>query len=195
MTIQADPLKGNAVLVDALGSALRRGGNALGSVPDLLKRVLQEESWREFVTQRGEHVRHAKFLDFVSAQPLRGLGADIALIRKVVDGDIEAVDLLDRAVQHKIGTNQPVDNINTQRPDGTSRAYALRRLRADAPELHAEVLAGRLTAHAAMVSAGFTPPRFTVQVTTPDAVAETLRRKLSPEMAAAVAVALTRTPD
>jgi hypothetical protein len=39
----ADP-KANAVLVDALGSALRRGGHALGSVPDLLKRVLDEQS-------------------------------------------------------------------------------------------------------------------------------------------------------
>jgi hypothetical protein len=41
------------------------------------------------------------------------------------------------------------------REGGTSRTYALRRLAKDCPELHAQCLAGELTAHAAMVQAGF----------------------------------------
>lgn len=171
-----DP-KANAVLVDALGSALQRGGHALGSVPDLLKRVLAEESWREFVTQRGEHVEHQRFAEFVTTPPLRGIGASVGLIRRVVADDPEALDLLDQALQNPVGTNQHVDIIHTlpDRPDGTSRDRALRKLRTDAPGLHAEVLAGNLTAHGAMVQAGFRVRSITVR---PDAAsaARTLRK-------------------
>jgi hypothetical protein len=73
---------------------------------------------------------------------------------------------------------------------GTSRAYAMARLARSAPELHAEVLAGRLSAHAAMVKAGFEPPRFTVRVTSPDAVVATLRKQLGPETLAEVVAKL-----
>jgi len=41
---------------------------------------------------------------------------------------------------------------------GNSEQYALRKLRKSAPELHARVLAGELSGHAAMVQAGFRKP-------------------------------------
>lgn len=55
--------------------------------------------------------------------------------------DPEALDALDRACQRKPGGDQRsesvqtnVDNINIDsRPNGTSRSYALRRLRKDRP--------------------------------------------------------------
>jgi hypothetical protein len=40
-------------------------------------------------------------------------------------------------------------------PTGTSTEAALRRLAKDRPDLHTRVLAGEITAHAAMVEAGF----------------------------------------
>lgn len=43
----------------------------------------------------------------------------------------------------------------TERPAGTTRDAALRRLRKDREDLHARVLAGDMSAHAAMVQAGF----------------------------------------
>lgn len=69
---------------------------------------------------------------------------------------------------------------------GTGRDYSLRRLSREAPELHAKVLAGQLSAHAAAVQAGFTPPIFTVRATTAESIAATLRRQLSPEILAKV---------
>lgn len=193
--IEPDPLQGNAVLVDALGAALRRGGNALGTVPDLLKRILREESWREFVTQRGEYVLHEKFADFVVAPPLAGIGASIDLVRRVVGDDTEAIDLLDQALagQHG-GPRTKVNNINlgpSVTPRGTSKEYALRKLRKDSPELHAEVVAGRISAHAAMVKAGFRPATFSVRADSAESVAATLRRRLPPEMLAAIAERLS----
>lgn len=179
---------GNAALVDALGSALRSGKHGLATVPGLLKRVLAEESWRSFVTQRGELVEHDDFAMFVVTPPLKGIGGDVALIRRIVAEDAEAADLLDRALRGAHGGDRVsdavrtnVDIVNVGRPTGNSRDAALRRLRTDAPELHAEVLAGNLTAHAAMVQAGFRHRTATVAVDRPDSVADTLRKHMSPD--------------
>lgn len=173
--------KGNAVLVEALGSALRRGGNALEDVPDLLKRVLAEESWREFVTPRGELVQHERFADFVTTPPTRGIGASVGLVRRIVEPDTEALDLLDQALQEPHGGDRSKKNNVPLAPEGNTQAKALRRLRKDKPELHAEVLAGRLSAHAAMVQAGFRPKTVSVPVNRPDSIAATLRRHLAPD--------------
>lgn len=74
---------------------------------------------------------------------------------------------------------------------GTSRAYALERLRAEAPEWADRVEAGEMSAHAAMINAGLRPYSFTVRVVNPDLVAETLRRQLPSDWLAKVAERLT----
>lgn len=177
MTDGVNHLVRNRHLVEDLGGALRSGQHGLATVPGLLKRVLAEESWREFTTQRGEHVVHERFVDFVTTPPLAGIGSTVELLRRIVADDTEALDLLDRALQNPVGTNVALNNMKGH-PRGTSKDYALRKLRKDAPELHAEVLAGRLSAHAAMVKAGYRPPTFTVRADSPESVAATLRRRL-----------------
>lgn len=182
------PLRARGSVVDALSSALERGGHGLSNVPVLLHRLLSEESWREFETLRGEVVSYERFADFVATPPLKGLGTDIDLVRRIVKDAPETLDLLDQALQSSTG--RPPESVsirNTFRPVGTTQAAALRRLRKDAPELHAEVLAGRLSAHAAMVKAGFRHRTVSVPVDQPEAVAKALRRNLSPEDLAAVA--------
>lgn len=184
-----------ARLVESLGAALREGDHGLKAVPGLLKRVLSEEAWRSFATQRGELVEHARFADFVTTPPLKGLGANMRLIEKIVDSiegeadRMEARDLLDRAVQRPVGTNQAsagLDNIQTRHPSGTSREAGLRRLRKDRPDLHAEVLAGRLSTHKAMVRAGFRRDTVTVPVDKPENAARVLRKRFAPEALAEV---------
>jgi len=183
-----DP-KANNVWVEALGSALLRGGAALENVPGLLKRILREEAWREFQPKIGPVVRHERFADFVTTPPVQGLGASVELVRRIVADDVEALDLLDRALQGKHGGDRKSDrikrdNVTVDRDPnqrGSSADYALRRLRKDAPELHAEVLAGKLSAHAAMVKAGFRPRTFTVRADNPERIAATLRRQLDPD--------------
>ena len=197
MTDGVNHLVRNRHLVEDLGGALRSGQHGLATVPGLLKRVLREESWREFTTQRGEYVRHERFADFVTTPPLKGIGASMDLLRRIVADDTEALDLLDQALQNPPGGSSKivltVDNINNEndlgalRRTGTSKDYALRKLRKDAPELHAEVLAGRLSAHAAMVKAGFRPPTFTIRADSPQSIAATLRRRLPPDQLAELA--------
>ena len=180
------PLRARGGLVDALSSALDSGGHGLSNVPALLKRLLAEEGWREFETVRGEVVRHERFEEFVTLPPLKGLGTSVGLIKRIVADDPEAVDLLDRVLQGEHGGDRSkLDNIQlaspSSAPTGTSQARALRRLRKDAPELHAEVIAGRLSAHAAMVKAGLRTRTISVPVERPDRVAAALRRHMTQE--------------
>lgn len=68
-------------------------------------------------------------------------------------------DQQDKASKRPAHRPKSVDNenggINSYRPTGTSVDAALRRLRKDRADLHARVLAGEISAHAAMVEAGF----------------------------------------
>ncbi len=98
---------------------------------------------------------------------MEGLGATVDLVRRVASDDPVTIDLLDQALQrpahlHAGGSDVDIVHI-TPRPDGNRSDRALRKLRKDAPELHAEVLAGRLSAHAAMVQAGYRPRTVTVR--------------------------------
>jgi hypothetical protein len=179
--VNGNPLRARGSLVDALSSALDRGGHGLSNAPTLLRRLLSEGSWREFETVRGETVRYNRFTEFVTTAPLKGLGTDIDLVRRIVKDDPEVLDLLDRSLQRPASAHALYNIQGSEAPTGTSREASLRRLRKDRPDLHAEVLEGSLSAHAAMVQAGFRRRTVSVPVDRPDAVAKTLRKNLSPE--------------
>ncbi|WP_407563344.1 hypothetical protein [Streptomyces sp. 184] len=178
-----NPLRARGSVVDALSSALDRGGHGLSNVPVLLHRLLVEESWRDFETIRGEQVHYDRFLDFVTTPPLKGLGTEIELVKRIVRDSSETLDLLDEALRGQHGGDRSKrDNITlAPQPSGTSREAGLRRLRKDRPDLHGQVLEGRLSTHAAMVEAGFRRKKISVPVDTPENTARALRRNLSPE--------------
>jgi hypothetical protein len=115
--------------------------------------------WPERINKdTGEVYRFERFEDFVTTQPLAGLGADMAKIKAVCGDDLVALDMIDRAVQRTPADNKPLDNIQERSPTGTSRDRALRRLRTHAPELHARVLAREMTIADAAREAGFRKP-------------------------------------
>lgn len=194
MSVKADPLRARGSDVAALIDTLRRGGSALESVPHQIKQILRDETWRHFVTRLGKEVRHERFADFVTTPPLDGLGADIALVRRLIADDTEALDLLDQALQNPQHVKTGNPDLNNIKVRGTSRDYALRKLRKDAPGLHAEVLAGRLSAHAAMVKAGFRPRTFSVRPE-PKSAARTLRKYMTADQLAELARLLTQEGD
>jgi hypothetical protein len=187
----SDQLRGNALVNDALGSALRNGGNALGTVPALLKRVLADGSWREFVTKRDEHVQHGRFADFVTMPPLKGLGADMALIDRIVGtDDPDLLRMLREAQVGKRGRPHTLDKTdvnNGESPvissvlgdDSTSRDVD--RLARQAPEEYAAVRRGEKSVNAAAISAGIRKRRIPVRLDSPESAAETLRKHMPPE--------------
>ncbi len=72
----------------------------------------------------------------------------------------DVLDLIDQARQRgevKGKRNDLVYNVHdvAERPAGNSTEAALRRLRKDRPDLHQRVVAGELSANAAMIAAGY----------------------------------------
>lgn len=171
------------LVVQSLGSAIHHGESRLSAVPGLIKRVLREGLWKEFTTPRGELVEYDRIEPFVVTPPTRGLGATIELITRLLQGDMEALSMWDEALQrpaHRPSEAQiTLDNIQGY-PSGTSQARALRKLRTDAPQLHQEVLQGHLSAHAAMVQAGYRKRTITIPLE-PQGAARTLRKHMTPE--------------
>src|SRR6266542_2002333 len=140
----SDPTANN-VLVETLGSSLRSGGSALDDVPALLKRVLQDEAWRRFVTRRGEPVEHERFADFVATPPTEGLGASMELIDRIVGtGDPDLLRMLRKA--------KALDS-NGSIAQGEDSEYTADRLAQKATDEYAAVARGEKTIKAAAVAA------------------------------------------
>jgi hypothetical protein len=162
--------------------------------------------WRERVIVRtGEVVRFDRFSDFVSTPPLEGLGADLATLKRMCADNSRVLDALDQVsigrpgaregeVRNSEGRNQHTEQdvriitdivsnnpkLERNEDHGNGRAYALRRLRNERPDLHARVLNEELTPHAAMLEAGFRKKTMTLPTEVP-ALAHALQRRLSPE--------------
>lgn len=186
-----DPLVANDQAVDGLRRLLRLGSSGLSEIPSSLKHVLRHGCWRRRVVSRldGREVAFGRFEDFVATAPLEGLGADLALIRRIVADDPEAVELLKDAMEGKAG-RPPVETAaeeslrNQKRirgPQSTDDAgYALRRLRKDRPDLHGKVLTREMSPHAAMVEAGFRRKRIQIPAD-PEGAGRQLARHFSRE--------------
>lgn len=168
----------NYEVTNALGHAISSGEHGLGNVPGLLKKIIKGNHWqRRFITQTKREVEFKRFIDFVAAKPLEGLGADVKTLERLCHDDEEALLMLRDATtgnqgEHTGNQYSNVGNIritnvsNVRKADSSSddRGYALRRLRKDRPDLHAQVIEKKLSPHAAMVEAGFRPKTITVPV-------------------------------
>jgi hypothetical protein len=179
-----NPFRARGSLVDALSSALDRGSHGLENVPGLLRRILADESWREFETTRGEHVEHERFADFVAAPPLKGLGASMEMIMRIVGtGDPELLRLLREASKGKRGPRSeskfPVES--TGNYGAEESAYTADRLSREAPEEYAAVLRGERTLNAAAVRAGIRRHRVSIRLDSAESAAETLRKHMTPD--------------
>jgi hypothetical protein len=143
--------------------------NDLKLIAVTLKAIIKREEWRKW-RWIGQEFECRSLRECLLAHPPKGVGADIAVLRRLIADDNQALDMLDEALRNPVGTNQypdpglPLDeavyNVHrlTARKGNTIEA-ALRRLRGDnrpiAKELHAKVLSGELSAHRAAVLAGY----------------------------------------
>jgi hypothetical protein len=179
-----DELRDRALLVESLGSALRNGDHGLRTVPALLKRILTDESWRDFETKRGERVTHDRFIDFVTTRPLRGLGASMELITRIIGtDDPELLRMLRDALKSRRGRRtDPESGVDSAlSAKGEEAALTAERLAREAPEEYAAVLRGERTLNAAAVRAGIRRHRVAIRLDSAESAAETLRKHMSHE--------------
>jgi len=160
-------------LTSRLCHAIRSGGTALMCVPHLIKRILEDELWRELRLpqrsgiapsdpyerrlwrDRGRVVRFGNFRDYITSSD--GLLSTVTDVRKLIRDDTETLDRFDIETVGPAHLHRDPDNIRvTDAPShGTGRQYALRKLRKSAPEIHARVLAGEMSPNRGMKLAGF----------------------------------------
>ncbi|MGF2213788.1 hypothetical protein [Streptomyces albidoflavus] len=193
-------LRARAVLINLLSAGLDNGANGLSSVPGLLRQVLEEGSWRHFVTMRDEEIRHDDFRTFITTPPLKGLGASEDLIRRMVGHDVGLLNLIDQHLARPPGRPAPtaddseaktfVSNRHDSRPTGTTRAAGLRKLRKHAPHLLPQVTSGDLSVNKALIEAGLRERTISVPVSHPKKAADALKRHLAPDQLAALAALL-----
>lgn len=187
-----DHLVEGGQMVESLGISVRYGGSGLDNVPGLLKWVLENDAWREFVTPQGVTVTHDRFVDFVTTEPIRGLGTDLDMVERIVGTeDPELLDMLRDAQRVGKGrrTNvQPAgsaDGGNGQRPSppginrgGSDRGYIAGRLKRERPDLFDAVRDGTMTLHGAAVAAGFRPRATSVRLDDTNLLVNTLQKKI-----------------
>jgi hypothetical protein len=134
--------------------------NDLKLIAVTLKAIIKREEWRRW-RWIGHEFTCSSLRECLIRHPPNGVGADLMLLRRLIQDDKHALDLLDEALRNPVG--RPSETLyiiqDTKAPTGTSIEAALRRLRADARpiarELHAKVLAGELSPHRAAVLAGY----------------------------------------
>jgi hypothetical protein len=185
--------KERAWVIDALGSALADGETSLGQVPQLLRKVLENDAWKEFETQMGKHVTHSRFEDFVTTPPLDGLGTSMEFIKEIVSKDVELQMLLARSLRETHGGDRKSEHakekikksnglFDFEKESKKQDQYGRRILQLEkkSPDLYAQVLAGQKTVYAASVEAKIDHPTMTVTLDSPKS-ARALVTKASPE--------------
>lgn len=169
-------------LVEGLTEAIRDGENGLKHVPGLIRAVLQEEAWRERQIRTKKIVKFERFIDFITAPPLEGLGEDPAAIKRLIHDDAETLAAFEAAIVDGHGGDRKSekakikgDNVTLDSERGNGKAYTLRRLAKDRPDLFEKVKENKLTANQAAIEAGFR------KVKTPLEIMATLWGKLTPQ--------------
>jgi len=192
-----DVMRERGAVVNSAAQMLSSGDVNLDTLPQLILRIINEEMWRQraIPQQRWELSREfGSFEEFVTADPLDGLHTTVRALKDLCRRDVRAVDAIDRATQHEHGGDRSKSNNIplAPTPAGTSQAKALRRLRKDRSDLHARVLAGEISAHAAAVEAGFRRPTFTVRADNAKSAERAIRSHMNAEQIKLLAELLTR---
>jgi hypothetical protein len=145
-------------LCDRLDQSLRGAESNLAQLTNNIVAVLKKGAWKERRIRTGKIVRCTSFVELMTAPPLHGFGEDLERVQALLKDDPDALRLFRAATTQHGGarTQNGKRNNRTLAPAsrGTTRAYLLTRLEAEAPKLYADVLAGKCSAHAAAREAG-----------------------------------------
>jgi hypothetical protein len=145
----------NQQLCSGCIQAILHGGNMLSTVPKTLKRIIETEAWLERRVGNGRIVKLNNLRELITKKPLDGWGEDPAKIEAIIRDDHEVLTMWREAMKtHGNRYSLNGDNINLQEK-GTSRSYTDSRLKRQYPDLFELVKAGKLSANAAAIKAGW----------------------------------------
>lgn len=185
-----------------LSKQIRSSSLNLSNIPYLIKQVIQENMWQQFLhPSAGQLVdNEAKtFRDFIVSQPPDGIGSDLKEIENILlvqtrsphkdDADVaqEALELFIDKVAKDEGImdldtlpESLADKLKEQIDKKSKKAsYELRRLKREYPELYQNVQQGELSEYQAAIQAGFRKRRFSLPEGDVMAAATTIKKKFS----------------
>ena len=187
------PLIYSNQISESFAHALSSGEHGLKNAPLLLLRIIEEEHWRKrYVERLKKVVEFDRFIDYVTADPLPGIGASVDILRRLCGDNLRARQALDDALIGERGApegNKNADKTNVVNHDNClsrkpEQSWQLRRLRRDYPALHAEVMDGKKTITAAAVEAGIFPRRIAINLKNPASAAQSILSNAGVEYAA-----------
>lgn len=144
-------------LCDSAVSALHHGTSHLGSVPKLIRRIIDEGAWKRRKVALHGIVELPSLRDLITLPPMRGWGEDPAKVEALLRDDVEVLAMWRSEMTGEPHRHKPDSDNITIKTDGrgTSRSYTVSRLQRERPDLFDEVKAGNLSANAAAIQAGF----------------------------------------
>lgn len=190
---------GHWIVVREVISATNSGAQVMSGLPGMVRRLLDEDAWREFPAPGGRLIRHSTFAEFLIAPPPHGLGGKQSQLLALCGADKRLAGRVRRLLAEEVpASRQNGANQHTSGGDRTTiptrantAAGVLARLKRDDPDMAALVIAGEITSYAASREKGWKPPR--INVSSPERVAASLRRNMPPGELARLAALLTDT--
>jgi hypothetical protein len=159
----------------------RTESSLVKNAQELIIDIVNSKGWQRFFTSFDELVEHEIFESWVTTMMPRGLGMTIEDLKLIASGNKKCLDAIDDETQRKAGAlrgnksavkktidNNVIDCFDSQEtikaPQGNSKRKALRKLRTESKKnpkveaLYQQVLADKISCHAAMLQAGFRRP-------------------------------------
>ena len=179
----------NAQVCNLAFSCLHDSEQNLAALPGLMRRIIEEEMWRDRQLSPSRRATFDTFREFIVSPPLDGWNEDPDKIESLLRDDPEVLVMFREAMTGKHGgdhgnqyTGGKSNNIRLAKTAvGTRRDYTLIRLKNQHAELYERVVAGELSANAAAIEAGIRPKTVSVRLDNVASIARTLRRHLSDE--------------
>lgn len=135
--------------------SLYEATGGLRQFPSLLKKVIATRAW-ERRTVHGKVVELGSLRELITAKPVSGWGEDPSKVEAVIRDDPEALAAFREAMKCVNQHDLPDDNvIRHEAEQGNSRAYSISRVQRECDQgTVAAVMAGEMSANAALVKAG-----------------------------------------
>jgi hypothetical protein len=138
--------------------SLYQAAGGLRQFPSLLKKVISEKAWLRRLS-RGHVIELSGLRELITEKPLRGWGEDPAKVEAVIRDDPEALVMFREAMKHQGKADDLSYNVREE-SSGNSRAYSIARVQRECDEeTVAAVMAGEMSANAALVRAGLRESR------------------------------------
>lgn len=158
-------------MIEYLRTAIFEGNCGLQDVPNLIKRVIKEDLWQvRTLPKTQEIIKFQTFEEFLQTSPPEGLGTNLKTIQKLCHEDIETIDLIEQVRTKRF---QGGDRRSERFKDGNTnfeiketkntKSYALKRLRKERPDLHQQVLEGKLSVNQAMIQAKYRQQKYQIE--------------------------------